>query len=140
MSNNNNFSDDYDFILNENEKNEEFEYDIPNNEMDILNILLVHFNRLNGKIENLFDKIDYEKLNSTNRQLEFIYDNMEKLKESNENDKLLISENDVNNLDKIYILYINDKIIYGCKLLIPLISYLTTIDWTNCIWDIIFKD
>lgn len=140
MSNNNNFGDDYDFILDETEKNEEFEYDIPNNEMDILNILLVHFNRLNGKIENLFDKIDYEKLNSTNRQLEFIYDNMEKLKESNENDKLLISENDVNNLNKIYILYINDKIIYGCKLLIPLITYLTTIDWTNCLWDIIFKD
>lgn len=131
--------DKYDFVTLDNTE-KEIDFDLPELELGIINILMAQYNKQNGSINTAFDKIDYEKLNSTNRQMEYIYDNIINYKEGSEDDKLLISNNDINNYNKIYILSINDKIEYGCKLLLPLIIYLSNKDWLNCIWDIEFKD
>lgn len=111
--------------------------------VDLLNVYTCYYKQLHEKKQDatLFDNIDYEKEESTNKSLEFLYEEMFKLKNSNEIDKDLLYEPndievDINKWNEMYALYINDEQKYVCKFLLPLLNYISKSDWTKLNWNI----
>lgn len=136
-----NLNKTYDFLTTEEEKEEDEVLDLSETyELEYINILTAYYNKLVGKKENIFSDIDYDHLNSTNRCMEYIYNHVLKFNECVDEDKKdLVHYKDICNIEEFenfFILSINDVNLYGCELLLPLIMYLSTVDWENLIWDI----
>lgn len=119
---------------------EEIEF---NNYVDILNIFNCYYKQLNEKKQNatLFDNIDYEKEESTNKCLEFLYQEILKYNSSNDENKDLLYEVDdkeinIDQWDEMYVLYIDNEQKYTSKFLLPLLQYVATIEWTKTNWNI----
>jgi flagellar capping protein FliD len=112
------------------------------NEQEYINILIAHYNKTNGKITGIFDQIDYDQLDSTNKCMEFIYDQVEiynSLVKSDDSKTDLIPYKDKSNDVRLIILSINNIKLYACEILFPLILYLATKDWENIIWSIDYE-
>lgn len=127
---------DYKFAEEENEFN---------SYVALLNIYTCYFKQLfrRQQDETMFDHLD-EKKDSTNKCMECLYDEIYKYNKSDEPDKNeLYDLNEDNNLLEdfqskgSYVLYLNNTPLYVCKYLLPLLQYLTTIDWPNSNWSII---
>lgn len=128
----------------DNYSNEELE-EIENNEYKVtfLNVFLCYFKNLfaENKDAHMFTGIDYNKNESTTRCLEFIYNELYKYQEVENQDptrtKLLpISKVDLDKFEELYILLINGEQKYMCEFLVPIIEYVATLDWTNIKWSI----
>lgn len=117
--------------------------------VDILNIFNIYFKTLYKKSINstLFDDIDTDDIRSTNRQLEYLYEEIVKYKTSNNErytelfDLAVYKEkylNDDNKLPEDYSFYLVDingiqKVTHN---LITALKYIATFDWKNDEWSI----
>lgn len=110
--------------------------------VNLMNIFTVYFRELFNKDPslNIFQGVDYNKLDSTNRQMELFYEYLIKYKENQHDDDLVsiysVEDLDINKCKELYILKFNGKE-YGCQFIIPLISYLSEQDWKTATWSIL---
>lgn len=111
--------------------------------INLLNIFNCYFKKLFEKKESdhLFGGIDIDKDDSTNKSLEFLYEEIFKFNKSIEEDKDILYDPDDDNLDinkckELYILCIDHAPVYVCKLLLPLLQYLGEQDWLEMEWNI----
>lgn len=108
----------------------------------LMNIFTVYFRELFNKDPslNIFQGVDYNKLDSTNRQMELFYEYLMAYKENQHNDDLVsiyaVEDLDINKCKELYILKLNGDE-FGCQFIIPLISYLSEQDWQNSEWSIL---
>jgi hypothetical protein len=123
---------------------EEYE-EICDNEskVNFLNCFLCYYKNLfNTKKETtMFDDIDYTKENSTNRQMEFIFNELEKFADAQEHTPekttlMDIKEINLDSVDELYVLVINNKQEKMCQLLVPLIEYIAEKEWLEVDWSI----
>ena len=90
----------------------------------------------------MFHDVDYELDNSTNRCMEFLYAEMHKYEDHEDNDRqdqITIYDPQPINLDEydeLYVLMIDNKQNKMCHTLLPLIKYVSTLDWLNMTWRI----
>jgi len=112
------------------------------NYIDVLNIFFFYFKKKIQKKKNynMFDDIDYNKIESTNRCLEFMYEHIEKYKSNQDNMYICRLYNpdelDISECEELYVLIIDDKQNKVCQLLYPIIVFLAEQDWTNIKWSI----
>lgn len=113
----------------------------------VLNIFLCYFKQLYSREqkETMFDHIDYKQENSTNRCMESMYEEILKFNISKDDDKdILYNPNDssienidIDKCDELYSLYIKDEPKHVCKYLMPLVKYISTLNWASIEWAII---
>lgn len=159
--NKNGIGDDISSILNQFEENYENypedkinidEYELAEEEkeymsyMNLLNIYTCYYKKLFVKNKNstMFDDIDYEKIDSTNKCLELLYNEIYKFDQSKEDDRDILYEPDDDLIDidqckELYSLYIGSEPKFTCKNLLPLLKYMaeTYNNWTEMAWSII---
>lgn len=118
---------------------------------NLINIFTCYFKQLFEKKQhaNMFDGFDYEKTDnikciytSTNRCMEFMYEEIFKFNKSNEDDKdMLYGPDDdkinINNCDELYTLYIESEPKFVCKFILPILQHLSTQKWTDIDWSIL---
>ena len=113
------------------------------NFINLINIFTCYYKQLYETNQDftMFDNIDYEKNDSTNRCMEFLYEEIFKFKISNENDKETLYSPDCNlkmeDCKELYTLYIENEPKYLCKYLLPILQHLSIINWLNIKWSII---
>ena len=123
-------------------------YIIPEDDVDVnqyvntINVFTVYFKKLFEKSPNyhMFSDIDYNKEQSTNRCMEYLYEEMTKLKLEKLDTKKEVYEVgglDINNCKEMYMLYINNIPVKVCEYLLPLIYYIGELDWWDIDWIII---
>ena len=107
--------------------------------LDILNVFLKYYNTTVKENSSMFDDIDFNKEESTNDKMEVFYDAMVKYKNYEKDDDIVaiydLSDVDQNKCSILYCLKIDDRN-YACQFLIPLLSYLSDIDWKKKVWEI----
>ncbi|ARF09445.1 hypothetical protein Indivirus_1_68 [Indivirus ILV1] len=110
----------------------------------LLNIYTCYFKQVfrREQDESMFDHIDYDQRDSTNKCLELLYEEINKFTKSEESDKDLLynpddESIDINKCQELYVLYINNFPGYACKYILPLMRHLAKIDWSNMEWSII---
>lgn len=107
----------------------------------LLNIFLIYYRQLFNKESpiSMFDEIDPEIDDSTNRCLELFYEEIMKLKEEPDENNLNLYDPKELNIDEcseLYGMYIDNKLMKVCKYVIPIIEYLSTVDWLTINWSI----
>ena len=114
------------------------------NYVNLLNIYTCYFKQLfrRQQGETLFDYIDYDKKNSTNKCMEYLYEEINKFNVGKDTDKDTLYEPDdttidINKCTELYSLYIENEPLYVCKYLFPILQYLSTIEWAVINWSII---
>lgn len=129
----------YNFMLDPSEENE-------NKFVDMLNVFICYFKKFHNKQEktNMFETIDYDNDDSTNKCMEFLYEEMSKFnnyKDQDQDKDVLFDPNtneiDIKDVKELYMLMIDNKETLISKLLLPMIKYVSTIDWINTNWIII---
>lgn len=110
----------------------------------LLNIYTCYFKQVfrRQQDETMFDHIEYDQNDSTNKCMELLYEEINKLNKSDEPDKdVLYSPDDesvnIDNCRELYILYLDDFPTYVCKQLLPLMRHLAKLKWANISWSII---
>lgn len=110
----------------------------------ILNIFTCYFKQLfeSKQNSNMFDSVDIDKKDGTNRCLEFLYEEMFKFNNSKETDKDMLYDLDDDDLNidevkELYMLSIDSIPLYVCKFLLPLLKYLSTQKWNEINWTIL---
>jgi hypothetical protein len=117
------------------------------NGIHFLNVFLCYYKQLFNKDSNvnMFHNVDNsEDLNSTNRCMEMLFDEMEKYKLREENDELIMLSNPedlnpdeikIDECDELYVLTINNKEDKICQTLLPLLMYISSMDeWEKINW------
>jgi len=127
--------------INNYELAEEENYETKNN-LDLMNIFIIYFKKLFERKEsdNMFENIDFDNIESTNRCMEMFYEELLKFQSSTYEDKdclYLPNEININNFNELYGLYIDNKQKFCSRSLIIIIQYLTTLDWKNITWSIV---
>ena len=142
-------------VMNKNESDEEVEnvdindYEKANDDedyiifVDLLNVYNCYYKQLHQKKQEstLFEDVNMESDDSTNKCLEFLYEEMFKYKKSLVADKDFLydpsdSEVDINKWEEMYALYIEEEHKYVCKYILPLLHYVASLDWTLLNWNI----
>lgn len=120
---------------------EENEY---GNFVNLLNIFTCYYKKLFSKKEtsSIFEGVDYERIDSTNRYMEFLYEEISKYNKSTIEDKDVLydpedNDIDINKCSELYALYIDNEIKYVSKFLLPLLHYLSEMKWLEVEWSII---
>lgn len=115
-----------------------------NNYTSLISIFTCYFKQLYCKRQNetMFEGLDYAQGNTTNKCIEFMYEEMFKYNKSMDVDKDTLYDPDepsidINQCDELYILYVKMEPIYVSKFLLPLMQYIGTLDWTVIEWSII---
>ena len=106
--------------------------------MNILNIFIKHYNRCNETNINMFTGVDT--LDGTNDMMEEFYEHLTEFKESGEDDKRLYAYEDIDadDFEQLYGLGVNGNLICVCRILIPIIEYISKeVDWVQVKWQII---
>ncbi|QKF94024.1 hypothetical protein QKU48_gp0566 [Fadolivirus algeromassiliense] len=110
----------------------------------LLNIFTCYFKQMHERKQDstMFDAIDNEKMDSTNRCLEFMYEEMFKFNNSKDEDKDMLydvddDDLDINLVDELYMLSIDGVPIYVSKFRLTLIRYLATQKWNEINWSIL---
>lgn len=111
--------------------------------MNLINIFNCYFKKLFERKESdhMFEGINLEDSDSTNRCLEFLYEEVFKFNNSNDEDKDTLydpddDQLDINKCNELYILCIDHSPVYVCKFLLPLLQYLGEQDWLEIDWSI----
>lgn len=111
--------------------------------VNMINIFTCYFKKLFERKEsdNLFAGINIEVEDSTNKSLEFLYDEIIKFNSSMEDDKDILYDPDddlldINNCKELYILCVDHSPLYACKFLLPLLQYLGGENWLEMEWNI----
>jgi hypothetical protein len=113
-------------------------------EMSLLNVFICYYKQLyQVKQENhMFDGIDSEKEDSTNRCIELMYEEIHKFQKSTDDDKDILFDPDDNtvNIDlciELYVLYVDGNVKYVSKYMLPLLRYISDLDWATIEWSVI---
>ena len=86
---------------------------------------------------NLFENIDYSKEESTNHILEHFYNEILQFKLTTEDNRTIYEyDMDHYHANNKYILLINGNPDKSCSILLPLLSYISTIEWAKIDWKI----
>jgi hypothetical protein len=114
------------------------------NMFDTLNVFMTYFKRLymRKKNETMFENIDASKVDETNKCLEVFYEHMEIYNKSEYDDKDdLYEAHSINmgDFEELYILNIDDKPELVCRHLIPILMYLSSIEWSEINWTILHE-
>lgn len=117
-------------------KEEEFE-----EKVGFMNVFLCYYKQMFDKSKevNMFSDVDYDNDASTNRCMEMLYDEMFKYQNCEDEEALTIldpSDVNINKCKELYVLVINNKQEKACQMLLPLIKYVSTLDWMNIDWSI----
>lgn len=111
---------------------------------NLLNIFTCYFKQLFMKNQEttMFDNIDHSKKDSTNKCMEFMYEEMFKFNKSLEEDKDMLYDPDdgtinIDLCEELYILYIDSEPKYVCKFILPLLQHIGTLEWTEINWSVI---
>ena len=96
----------------------------------LLDIYIIYYNNKHNTSGNLFKNIDPKNKHSTNERIMELIEHISIYKSSKDCDITDYITNDSN----YYVELKNVK--YYCKLLVPLILYLSSNDWTNCEWNL----
>lgn len=111
--------------------------------INLLNIFTCYYKKLfeRKEHEHMFEGTNPEIRDSTNRCIEFLYEEIFKFNKSDEEDKDVLYEPDDDNLDinkckELYILCIDNSPVLVCKFLLPILQYLGEQDWLNIEWSI----
>lgn len=109
---------------------------------DFLNVYMIYYKKLFNvnPNTNMFTGVDYNELDSTNRSMEYLYDHMNRFNEATGTDKDLICEPDdldPSKCSEIYLLMVDGTPVKTCQLLIPLLSYISTLEWNNIEWTVV---
>lgn len=109
--------------------------------VDILNVFLMYYQKLYNKTESLFQDVNNEEEESTNRSLELLYEFITTHKENEKKDPSLIEvykpdDVDLKKYDTMYGLLINSDIEKVSPSILSLLGYVSTIDWCNVDWKI----
>lgn len=117
---------------------------------NLINIFTCYFKQLFEKNQNstVVDGFDYEKEDlegrclSTNKCLEFMYEEIFKFNKSSDEDKddLYDPDSDLINIDncsELYTLYIDGNPKFVCKFILPILHHLASIKWNDINWSII---
>ena len=105
----------------------------------LMNIFTIYFRNLFNKDPtlNIFQGVNYDKLDSTNRQMELFYEHLTKYKEQEHIDDLVsiypVEDIDISKCKELYILKVKDTE-YACQFIIPLISLLSDQQWEIIDW------
>lgn len=107
--------------------------------VDLLNCFIIYYKKLNNVPEkvNMFENIDYDKLSSTNKQMENFSALMD---EATKNDTITIQdpdEVDITKVDNLYALMVDDDIIKVCTIVFPLLEFVTELEWNKISWSIV---
>jgi hypothetical protein len=112
--------------------------------VNMSNIYLSYFKNLYNKKQSykLFDELNDNDDESTNRCMELFYEDMLKFESSDDPEKndLFPSDSDeidINECDDLYALYIDNKHVYSCKFIMPIIKQLAMNDWDTKNWTIV---
>lgn len=113
------------------------EYIIDENEVyytNLFNIFMVHYKNIYNKEmkDNLFTNINFEEKSSTNQGMELLYEYIYEYKTFDNNYKKIYNVNDdMSDFEEYYSLILNNKILYLCPIVFPLLLYIND----NLIWD-----
>ena len=126
------------------ELEENDDYGEETDEFEFMNVFLCYYKQLfhTDPKENMFSNIEYYKEISTSRSMEFLYSEMTKYKNFasiEDEEKIVLYEPGELNIDEcfeLYLLMIDDKEVFVCQTLLPLIKYVATLDWLNIKWSI----
>jgi hypothetical protein len=112
--------------------------------VDLLNVFICYSKQLfhKGSTSHMFENIDFDKDDSTNRYMEYLFEEITIFNHARDGDKDVLYlmhdfKNDNHKLDLKYALYIDDELTYGSKYLLPMIKHLTTLKWQDINWRII---
>lgn len=113
------------------------------NFLGMLQVFNVYFKELfkrNPK-NSIFEGVDYDRLDSTNRVQELFYEHLWRYKQVHLVDIEAITiypitEFNINDCKELYSLKIGDEE-YGCQYLIPLLSFLTQHNWMEIEWSLL---
>jgi len=129
---------------NEVDENEDIENDEEGWFVDLINIYILYYKKLyNDKNFNLFEGIDIDQEESTNKQLELFYKFIKEYDESSDDNKKIYNIGEINdeiltNMGEIYILVINGVYTKFCKLIVPLFCYVNNeLNYYKENWNII---
>jgi len=116
-----------------------------NDIFDLMNIYLIYFKKIfnKGNKYNMFSEIDYMDDTSTNRCMELFFEHVHKYKSAIEDD-ILINKTYINEIgtykldevDELYVLYVNNVKLYECPYLIPIFKYILEQNIKSSDWSI----
>ena len=111
---------------------------------NLLNIFTCYFKQLFMKNQEatMFENVDYNKKDSTNKCMEFMYEEMFKFNKSLEDDKDTLYDPDDSTInidlcEELYILYIDSEPKFACKFILPILQHIGTLEWAEINWSII---
>jgi len=114
------------------------EDEIETNHREFFNVFLCYFKQINRRErnENMFSHIKHDEQYdfNTNKCIETFYEHIELYNKSNDTSKDILNLTSDGLLS--YVLNINDKPLYTCNFLIPIIVYVSDLDWYNVNWSI----
>jgi hypothetical protein len=114
--------------------------------INMMNIFMVYFREMFKKNPNLnmFEGVDYNKSDSTNRQMELFYEHLWKYKQDSDNDDKVsiysLKNININDCKELYSMRVTKKLVTEevcCQYLIPLLSLLSKQNWRNIDWSIL---
>jgi hypothetical protein len=112
--------------------------------VDFVNVFLCYFKNLFQKNPeyNMFNDINFDDDTSTNRCMEFMCAELYKFKQLQQEDETIndIYDPDTINIDatdELYVLEIDNKQHKVSRSLIPILKYVSGLDWTEIIWSVI---
>ena len=111
----------------------------------LMNVFLVYYkHRYNGndgskKNLHLFTGVDYTEEQSTTKCMELLYEEMYKFNDATDEEKTVYEPEhhnklDINKCKELYVVIINDEYSVASPTLIPVLSYVTSTDWTKSKW------
>lgn len=115
----------------------------PYSGISFLNVFLCYYKKLFNKEQNtsMFHDIDNSHINSTNRCMELLYEEIYKFKSTDDENLLSLYEPDgidINECKELYVLTIDNKYNKVCQYILPLIKYVSDMDnWQDINWSII---
>jgi len=108
-----------------------------------LNVFMCYFKKLFNREQdqNMFNNINYTKFNSTNRPMELLFEEVQKFNVAEKNYPMKIKifdphQIDINKCQELYILVIDNKQYKVCQTLIPLLYFVSELEWTKINWRI----
>lgn len=106
--------------------------------VDILNVFITHYNKINGSNYNMF--VGIEIMNDSNPMMDEFFDVIDIYNECDEYSKKLFNINEINvkDYEELYILSVEGQMICACMTIIPILMHVVQhVDWHHKIWNIV---
>lgn len=108
--------------------------------MELMNVFMCHFRRVFNRPGSMLSELRHEEEDDTTRAMEMLYEEMHKFKTAECEDRDVIydpADVDASQCDELYVLVIDNRQEKACKRLVPLLKYVTTLQWITIDWHIV---